>query len=72
MRILFSHTNYPAQFRRLAPALAAEGHEVVFLAKQQEWHAPPPDGLRLIQYQPHRQGELSCYIPIYAALKIAF
>jgi len=56
MRILFSHTNYPAQFRRLAPALAAEGHEVVFLAKQQEWHAPPPDGLRLIQYQPHRQG----------------
>ena len=56
MRILFSHTNYPAQFRRLAPSLAAEGHDVVFLARHQEWHAPPPEGLRLISYQPHRAG----------------
>ena len=56
MRILFSHTNYPAQFRRLAPSLATEGHEVVFLARHQEWHAPPPAGLRLISYQPHRAG----------------
>ena len=56
MRILFSHTNYPAQFRRLAPALAAQGHEVVFLARNSEWHAPAAAGLRLIHYQPHRQG----------------
>ena len=57
MRILISHTNYPAQFRRLAPALVDIGHEVVFLARNIEWHAPkPPTGLRLITYQPHRQG----------------
>lgn len=54
MRILFCHPNFPAQFRRLAPALAAQGHEVVFLAKQAEWHAPQPQGLRLLRYQPHR------------------
>ncbi|NDC15642.1 MAG: glycosyltransferase [Synechococcaceae bacterium WB9_2_170] len=57
MRILISHTNFPAQFRRLAPALVDLGHEVVFLARNTEWHAPKPaDGLRLISYQPHRQG----------------
>jgi len=57
MRILISHNNYPAQFRRLAPALAQQGHDVVFVAQQQEWHAPPPsDGVRLITYQPHRAG----------------
>lgn len=57
MRILISHTNYPAQFRRLAPALVDLGHEVVFLARNTEWHAPKPaDGLRLLSYQPHRQG----------------
>ena len=57
MRILISHTNYPAQFRRLAPALVKQGHEVVFLCRNTEWHAPQPvDGLRLISYQPHRQG----------------
>ena len=32
MRILFSHNNFPAQFRRLAPALAEQGHDIVF------WH----------------------------------
>ncbi len=56
MRVLFSHTNYPAQFRRLAPALVAEGHDVVFLARQREWHAPPADGLRLIHYDVARPG----------------
>ena len=39
MRILFCHPNYPAQFRRLAPALAQQGHEIVFLHKNIEWHA---------------------------------
>lgn len=57
MRILFSHTNYPAQFRRLAPALAKQGHEVVFVSRNREWHAPEPSsGLRLLTYEPHRQG----------------
>ena len=55
MRLLFSHTNFPAQFRRLLPALIAEGHEVVFLCAQKEWHAPPDlDGLRLFPYKVHR------------------
>ena len=56
MRILISHTNYPAQFRRLAPQLVEAGHEVVFLARNREWHAPEPGGVRLLTYQPHRQG----------------
>ena len=42
MRVLISHTNFPAQFRRLAPALVEQGHEVVFIAKNREWHAPDP------------------------------
>lgn len=56
MRLLFSHTNYPAQFRRLVPSLVADGHEVVFLARHREWHAPPDQGFRLITYQPARAG----------------
>ena len=56
MRILFSHTNYPAQFRRLVPSLVEEGHDVVFLAHNREWHAPAVEGFRLIHYKPHRSG----------------
>ena len=56
MRILFSHNNFPAQFRRLAPALAEQGHDVVFLAQNREWHAPPTAGVRLKEYTIHRQG----------------
>ena len=57
MRVLISHTNFPAQFRRLAPALVQRGHEVVFIAKNREWHAPDPvTGLRVITYKTHRSG----------------
>ena len=56
MRFLFSHTNYPAQFRRLVPDLVADGHEVVFLARNREWHAPAIEGFRLISYEPARTG----------------
>ena len=56
MRILFSHCNFPSQFRRLAPALAQRGHDVVFLAKSKEWHAPDPTGYRLIVTETHRAG----------------
>ncbi|WP_068305945.1 glycosyltransferase [Pararhodobacter sp. CCB-MM2] len=31
MKILFIHQNFPAQFKNLAPALAAQGHECVVL-----------------------------------------
>jgi len=57
MRILISHCSYPSQFRRLAPALAAEGHELVFLHRHHEWHAPQPEGFRLCRYQVARAGE---------------
>ena len=54
MRILFSHNNFPAQFRRLAPALAEQGHDVVFLAQNREWHAHSSPGVKLRVYTPHR------------------
>ncbi len=57
MRILISHINFPAQFRRLAPALSEAGHEVVFIYRNSEWHAQKPSAdLRLIQAEIHRQG----------------
>ena len=57
MRVLISHTNFPAQFRRLAPALVEKGHEVIFIAKNREWHAPDPvSGLRVVTYDTHRSG----------------
>ena len=56
MRILFSHCNFPSQFRRLAPALAQRGHDVVFLARSKEWHATDPTGYRLIVTETHRSG----------------
>ena len=56
MRILFSHNNFPAQFRRLAPALAAQGHDIVFLAQNREWHSRPLAGVRIKEYAPHRHS----------------
>lgn len=57
MRILISHCTYPSQFRRLAPALVAAGHEVVFLHQSKEWHAPDPDGVTLVAYATARIKE---------------
>lgn len=54
MRILFCHTNYPAQFRRLAPALAQHGHEVAFLHKNIEWHAETDLNVLRRTYSPSR------------------
>ena len=56
MKFLFSHNNYPAQFRRLIPSLVESGHEVVFLCRSKEWHAPTVEGVRLIKFEPHRAG----------------
>ena len=33
MRILFLHLNFPGQFRHIAAALGAEGHDVAFLCQ---------------------------------------
>tara|TARA_B100000674_G_C37932762_1_gene958779 strand:- start:40 stop:1197 length:1158 start_codon:yes stop_codon:yes gene_type:complete len=40
----------------LAPALAQRGHDVVFLSKSKEWHAPEPIGFRWIVTETHRSG----------------
>ncbi|GGC04922.1 glycosyltransferase family 4 protein [Pseudoduganella buxea] len=40
-RILFIHQNFPGQFRHLAPALAADGHEVVALGMTDQAEALP-------------------------------
>jgi phosphomannomutase len=36
MRILLVHQNFPAQFFRLAPWLVSQGHQVVYLTKNQD------------------------------------
>ena len=53
MRILFIHQNFPAQFKHLAPALAARGHEVNVLTMSNnigtEWL-----NIKAFKYQPSR------------------
>lgn len=53
MKVLFVHQNFPGQFRHLAPALAAQGHEVVAMTMQpggdETWA-----GVRLLRYRPAR------------------
>lgn len=51
MKFLFVHQNCPGQFRHLAPALAREGHEVVFIGQKDK--ATPP-GVKRLEYAPHR------------------
>lgn len=50
MKIVFIHQNFPGQFKHLAPALAARGHQVVALCcrveKPQTWK-----GVRIIPYR---------------------
>ena len=61
MRILFVHSNYPAQFRHLSEHYAASGkHEVVFLSQGKEWTAPSDGSIKLQRYQLGRdpQGAL--------------
>lgn len=50
MRILFIHQNFPGQFRHLAPALAAQGNEVLALCINNP-SAPTP-GVKVVQYRP--------------------
>lgn len=50
MKILFIHQNFPGQFKHLAPALAARGHEIRALAIQGE----ETPGVLLNRYNPNR------------------
>ena len=50
MRILFIHQNFPGQFKHLAPALAAQGNEVVALCINNP-SAPTP-GVKVVQHRP--------------------
>ena len=63
MRILFSHVNFPSQFRRLIPFLVGLGHDIVFVSRQLEWHSPSPDGLTLIHYSKSRKPSSSFVHP---------
>ena len=58
-------------FRRLVPAWVDQGHDVVFLSKSIEWHAPKVDGYRLIGYKPHRPGGGSYQHPYLRRLEPA-
>lgn len=56
MRILCVHQNFPGQFRDLAPALIARGHELRAIAGHEK---PLPKELTVLRYepeQPDRQG----------------
>jgi glycosyltransferase involved in cell wall biosynthesis len=53
-RILFIHQNFPAQFRFIAPALAAKGHEVVALGMTAKI-APLP-GVRYLAHKIRRES----------------
>ncbi len=48
MRILFVHQNFPGQYKHLAPALAAAGHQVLALTLAA---APSMPGIRVIRYR---------------------
>lgn len=50
MQLLFVHQNFPGQFRHLAPALAARGHQVCALGIT----AQALPGVRLLRYKPQR------------------
>jgi glycosyltransferase involved in cell wall biosynthesis len=50
MRILFIHQNFPGQFKHLAPALAARGHEVVALGINRPPTALP--GIKVVLHKP--------------------
>lgn len=52
MRLLFLHNNFPAQFGALARCMSERGHDVTFGTR---WSGTPPDWLRVVRYQPHRE-----------------
>ena len=70
VELLVSHNNFLVSSERLVPAVE-QGHDVVFLSKSIEWHAPKVDGYRLIGYKPHRPGGGSYQHPYLRRLEPA-
>ena len=61
MRILFVHSNYPAQFRHLCQHYAQNSdNQIYFLSQGKEWTAPNDGSIKLHRYQLGRdpQGAL--------------
>lgn len=52
MKVLFIHQNFPGQFKHLAPALKAAGHEVVALGMRE----PVMPGIPTLRHQPAGKG----------------
>lgn len=52
MKALFVHQNCPGQFKHLAPDLAADGHEVVFIGQKNK---QTPRGVKRLEYEAHRK-----------------
>ena len=52
MRVLFLHNNFPAQFGPLARYLKDRGHDVAYGT---QWKGEPPEWLRLVRFEPHRE-----------------
>ena len=52
MRVLFLHSNFPAQFGPLARYLTEQGHDVTFGTS---WDGAAPDWVRLVRFGPHRE-----------------
>lgn len=52
MNVLFVHQNCPGQFKHLAPALAADGHNVVFIGQKDK---RTPKGVKRLEYEPRRK-----------------
>lgn len=58
MKLLFVHSNYPAQFRHLCQHYAKSGHhQVAFLSQGKEWTAPQDGNVHLQRYQLGRDPE---------------
>lgn len=55
MRILFIHQNFPGQFKNLAPALVAQGHDVLAL-KMSKNTVEERMGVRVRHYMPTRSS----------------
>lgn len=58
VKILFVHSNYPAQFRHLCQHYSQfDCHQVVFLSQGKEWTAPQDGDVHLQKYQLGRDPE---------------